>query len=321
MKLRRIYTEEGPQVEALKPGTTDAWVRLSNLKLEDKSLTSNLLRVLELGRAGWQRLEEALDAYTDDIDTAAEVQLMRPFDPLSFRDFLLFEQHFIDASRGFVKRFLPQKYKYLALYERIMKKTHPKLKPPAIWYEQPLYYFGNHLNFLTDDEDIEYPSHTKALDYELELGAILAEPLLDATPKEATDAIGGYVVLNDLSARDVQVPEMQSGFGPQKAKHFQNAMSAIVVTADEINQNINHLKASVTLNGLKTIPCTTEHMQYSLGEAIAHASKSEQLYAGELFGSGTLPGGSGMENGCWLQQGSVLSLKIDAIADLTNRVL
>lgn len=127
-------------------------------------------------------------------------------------------------------------------------------------------------------------------------------------------------MLNDLSARDVQMAEMRSGFGPQKAKHFLNAMSHIVVTADEINGRLDRLQASVTIDGINRANCTTSNMQYSLGEAIAYVSKSEQLYSGELFGSGTLPGGCGMENGHWLSSGNVLNLKIDAIAELRNKI-
>jgi 2-keto-4-pentenoate hydratase/2-oxohepta-3-ene-1,7-dioic acid hydratase in catechol pathway len=329
MKLRRVLTDNGPQVEALKPDTTDEWIRLSAIKgLGDISkrfavadnLSTHLLSVLELGHEGWQVLSDKVHA-CEVKEVAAETDIILPFEPLSFRDFLLFEQHFIDASRGFVKRFLPKKHKTTALYEWFMKKPFPQFKPPAIWYEQPLYYFGNHLNFITSGEDIHTPSYTKALDYELELGAVLAGPLLNATPDEATAAIGGYVVLNDLSARDIQFSEMKSGFGPQKAKHFQNAMSPTVVTADEINDYVGNLEASVTINGVKNIPCSTSNMQYSLAEAIAYVSKDEQLHAGELFGSGTLPGGCAMENDCWLQSGSVLSLIIDKVGELTNKVV
>ncbi|MDF1646085.1 MAG: fumarylacetoacetate hydrolase family protein [Legionellaceae bacterium] len=330
MKLRRVLTKNGPQVEALKPDTLDNWIALSTLGSDILSYLSkrfmvkhdlaiNLLSVLALGHGGWQFLSEKLNA-VEGQESALDADFILPFEPSSFRDFLLFEQHFIDASRGFVKRFLPKKYKTTVLYERITKKTFPKFKPPAIWYERPLYYLGNHLNFITSGDDIHIPAYTKALDYELELGAILAEPLLNATPDEATKAIGGYVVLNDLSARDIQFPEMRSGFGPQKAKHFQNGISPVVVTADEINQDINQLEASVTMNAIRHIPCSTANMQYSLGEAIAYASKDEQLHAGELFGSGTLPGGCAMENGCWLQSGSVLNLKIDKIGELINQV-
>ncbi|MDF1677271.1 MAG: fumarylacetoacetate hydrolase family protein [Legionellaceae bacterium] len=328
MKLRRVLTEEGLQVQALRPGTSDKWISLSVIDglsdiarrfNVDTHLSTHLLSVLALGVDGWEMLSDKL--LLCDASNPLNLTPVLPFEPLSFRDFMLFEQHFIDASRGFVKRFLPKKYKTVVLYERIMKKTFPKFKPPAIWYEKPLYYFGNHLNFITSGELIQRPAYTHALDYELELGAILAKPLVNATPDEATNAIGGYVVLNDLSARDVQFPEMKSGFGPQKSKHFQNAMSPIVVTADEINDVLNQLTGSVKLDKSAHIQCSTANMQYSMGEAIAYASEAEPLYPGELFGSGTLPGGCGMENDCWLQTGSVLTLAIDKVGRLTNKVV
>lgn len=328
MKLRCVLIENKPQVEALKSGTSDAWVRLSDIgKLStisqrfsiENNLASSVLNVLALGEEGWQMLSEQVDACIV-THTESESTIILPFQPLSFRDFLLFEKHFIDASRGFVKRFLPNKYKISAFYETITGNTFPKFKPSAIWYKQPLYYFGNHLNFITSGEVIHLPVYTQALDYELELGAIITKPLYNVTPKEAEKAIGGYVVLNDLSARDVQMPEMRSGFGPQKSKHFLNAMSSIVVTADEINGRINELEGSVIIDGVAHVHCKTSNMQYSLAEAIAHAAKSEQLHSGELFGSGTLPGGSGMENGYWVQAGNVLTLKIDAIGELKNSI-
>lgn len=329
MKLRRVLIGNEPQVEALKSGTSDAWVRLSHINTlsnisqqfsVENNLATSVLNVLALGNEGWQMLSEQVDVCPVIQAKSEEPTVILPFQPLSFRDFLLFEKHFIDASRGFTKRFLPTKYRFAALYETITGKTHPKFMPSALWYKQPLYYFGNHLNFITSGEVIHAPVYTKALDYELELGAILTKPLLNATPKEAEKAIGGYVVLNDISARDVQMPEMRSGFGPQKSKHFLNAMSPIVITADEINGQINNLQGSVTIDGVAQVHCTTSGMQYSLGEAIAHTAKNELLHPGELFGSGTLPGGSGMENGYWLQPGNILTLKIDAIGQLKNSI-
>ncbi|MCR9191268.1 MAG: fumarylacetoacetate hydrolase family protein [Gammaproteobacteria bacterium] len=329
MKLRRVLTQKGPQVEALQSNTSDVWIRLSTIAaLDDISqrfsvphnLATDVLTVLKLGTDGWNVLSEHVNKSTI-AQPESDAALIPPLQPSSFRDFLLFEQHFIDASRGFVKRFLPRKYKITSLYEKLSGKTFPKFKPSPVWYNQPLYYFGNHLNFITSGDDIQQPIYSQALDYELELGAVLAKPLFNATPKEAENAIGGYVVLNDLSARDVQMTEMQSGFGPQKAKHFLNAMSGIVITADEIINRVNHLQGSVSIDGVTRMHCTTEKMQYSLGEAIAYASKSEQLHPAELFGSGTLPGGSGMENGYWLQPNNTLCLKINEIDELTNKIV
>ncbi len=165
------------------------------------------------------------------------------------------------------------------------------------------------------------PSYTHALDYELELGFVLAHPLRDADPAGAEAAIGGFVVLNDFSARDVQLAEMKSGFGPQKAKHFRSAMSHVVVSADEILPHWRALNGSVHLNGRLVATCSTRDARWSLGEVLAHASRGEQLQPGELFGTGTLPGGSGIEHGQLLERGDTIALGIDGVGSLTNRIV
>jgi 2-keto-4-pentenoate hydratase/2-oxohepta-3-ene-1,7-dioic acid hydratase in catechol pathway len=207
------------------------------------------------------------------------------------------------------------------VYEAVTRRTFPKLKPHALWHRQPIYYMGNHLTFAADGSDIAVPPYTRALDYELELGFVLARPLRDAHPATAEAAIGGFVVLNDFSARDVQLSEMRSGFGPQKAKHFRSAMSAVVVSADEILPRWRTLTGSVHLNGALVAKCATRDARWALGEVLAHASRGEQLYPGELFGSGTLPGGSGIEHGRLLERGDTIALAIDGIGTVTNRIV
>ena len=127
--------------------------------------------------------------------------------------------------------------------------------------------------------------------------------------------------MNDFSARDVQLAEMASGFGPQKSKHFRSAMSKVVVTADEILPRWQSLKGSVRLNGKLVAEPRTAGARWSLGEVLAHASRGEPLQAGELFGTGTLPGGSGIENGRLLAEGDLIELGIDGIGTLTNRIV
>lgn len=174
------------------------------------------------------------------------------------------------------------------------------------------------MNFISEGDTIVWPSYTQALDYELELGAILSKPILNASPEEAFEAIGGYVVLNDVSARDVQKNEMDSGFGPQRAKHFINAISSEVVTADEAKPALDKLTGSVSINGKKVSNCDGRKAHYSIAEAVAFVSTDEQLHSGELFGSGTLPGGSGLENGHWVSPGDTLTLELEGIGSLTN---
>lgn len=244
-----------------------------------------------------------------------------PFQPLSFRDFMLYERHVEDASRGLVQRFHPGQYRAVRVVEAITRRTFPLLRPRPLFYAQPIYYMSNAMTFVPTGTPIAAPSYSDALDYELEIGFVLARPLVDATPAEALDAIGAFVVLNDFSARDVQRSEMDSGFGPQKAKHFASSLSEVAVTADEILPRLDALQGSVTINGATVATVTSAGMQHGLGEVLAHASRSEPLRAGELFGTGTLPGGSGMETGHWLRPGDTLTLSIDGIGHVEHRIV
>jgi 2-keto-4-pentenoate hydratase/2-oxohepta-3-ene-1,7-dioic acid hydratase in catechol pathway len=197
----------------------------------------------------------------------------------------------------------------------------PAFRPPKLLDRQPVYYFGNHLTIMASGSPIRIPSYTKALDYELELGWVLGKPLLNATPEQALDAVSGFVVVNDFSALDVQRAEMQSGFGPQKSKHFASSMSATMVTADEILPKIDALTGKVEINGKLISTVSSAGMRYSIGDVLAHLSRDEPLFPGELIASGTLPGGSGLEAGRLLQSGDELRLLIEEVGEVTHRII
>ncbi|MGV0781205.1 fumarylacetoacetate hydrolase family protein [Mycolicibacterium sp. XJ775] len=260
------------------------------------------------------------------LTAAADRQLQHsdhllPFQPVSFRDFMLYEQHNIDAARGLIRRFHPGLYRVTSLYERVTGRPVPQFRPKPLFYEQPIYYMSNAQTFVPTGTPVPVPDYSQALDFELEIGFVLAAPLFNATPDEAAEAIGAFVVLNDFSARDVQRPEMLSGFGPQKSKHFASSMSDTAVTADEILPRIETLTGSVALNGSVVSTVSSAGMQHTLGEVLAHASRSEPLYPGELFGTGTLPGGSGMETGHWLRRGDTLTLTLDGVGQIEHTIL
>ena len=295
-----------------------------------------LRRILQQDKKGfaYQILEDGIwreidqyNPFTHTSDWSLETSihlndgdLQLPFQPLSFRDFMLYEKHAIDAARGYVKRFIPPAYWVSRLYEGVTKRTFPQFKPSPLWYRQPTYYMSNHLAFVPSGTTVVAPTYTKALDYELELGFVLSKPLFNATPEEAIKAIGWFVVLNDFSARDVQLAEMKSGFGPQKSKHFMSSMSEILTSADEVLPILDKLVGAVYVNDELVTKVTTAGMRYSLGQALAHASCCEHLYPGELFGTGTLPGGSGMENGRWLKTGDRLHLMIEGLGDIRHTI-
>ncbi len=324
MKLRRIKRGHDLHVELLAP---QGWVELAKCleKLGQRGpagaerLASDIVALL--AAPAQTRAAIAQAAQTLGPSVLEEGGTVLPFEPRSFRDFMLYEGHAVAAARGFVRTRMPAAYQVVRAYEALTGTTFPKLKPHALWYRQPTYYMGNHLTFVTDGEPVAVPSYAKTLDYELEFGFVLAHPLRDAAPESAEAAIGGFVVLNDFSARDVQLAEMASGFGPQKSKHFRSAMSAVVVTADEILPRWRNLKGCVRLNGALIAEPSTAGARWSLGEVLAHASRGEQLYPGELFGSGTLPEGSGIETGHELKPGDVIEIGIEGIATLANPIV
>jgi len=323
MKLRRVEAEGEMHCQLLAP---HGWVpvraalaRLTQTATADRrQLSTNLVSILALPADTREKLVEA----AREVDAAAEdARVVIPFEPKSFRDFMLYEAHAIAAARGFVRQYLPAAARVVGAYESLTGRTFPMLRPHALWHRQPIYYMGNHLTVATDGDDITMPNYTHALDYELELGFVLAHPLIDATPQAAEAAIGGFVVLNDFSARCVQREEMASGFGPQKAKHFRSAISSIVVSADEVLPRWRNLEGRVRLNGGLVAECSTAGARWSLGEVLAHACRGEPLQPGELIGTGTLPGGSGIENGRLLARGDQVEIEIDGLATLANRIV
>jgi 2-keto-4-pentenoate hydratase/2-oxohepta-3-ene-1,7-dioic acid hydratase in catechol pathway len=239
-----------------------------------------------------------------------------PFQPLSFRDCSLYEQHWIQSSRGYAKRFMPAAHVFTSAYERLLRRPFPAFKPHPLAYRQPVYYLGNHLSFVPSGTPIQPPRYTQALDYELELGAVLCKPLRNATPDEALDAIGGFVVVNDWSARDVQRAEMATGLGPQKCKHFCSAMSDELVDARDVLPRIQQLQAWVEINGQVVARTSTAHMLHDWARTLSHLSTDEPLWPGELIASGTLPFGTAMENGHWLRPGDTLRMGIEGVGEI-----
>lgn len=243
-----------------------------------------------------------------------------PLCPASFRDFMVFEKHAIDAARGMARRFVPAGYRIGRVYEALSRRTFPPFRPNSLWYRQPIYYMSNALTVIPSGIPITFPPYSRALDFELELGIVLGAHLSDATAEQAAAAIAAVVVINDFSARDVQLAEMRSGFGPQRSKHFASSMSVTAVAGQPVVDRLDRLTATVAINGTTLARTGTQGMRYSMAEAIAHVSQGEQLYPGELLSTGTLPGGSGMELGRWLATGDELRLEIDGIGVIEHRI-
>ena len=318
MRLKRVRVagdDVGPSVAVGRQGQ---WVALAPLSGEPWA--RDLVALLTGGAELRGRVEQLVATVNP---APLEDDVLLPFEPRSLRAFSIYPAHVEQSARVLVKRFFPKPAgAVLRLFERVTRRTFPPLKPNAQFFEQPAFYVGNHTAFLADGDTMPWPSHTGHLDYELELGFVLAAPVADATLQEGEAAIGGFFLVNDWSARDVQAAEYRHGiFGPVvKAKTFNNSMGAVVVTADELLDRAANLRGTVRVNGEVWSETSTAGAAHSLGALVVQASAGERLAPGDVFATGTLPGGSGLELDRWIQPGDVVELELEHLGTLTNTI-
>jgi 2-keto-4-pentenoate hydratase/2-oxohepta-3-ene-1,7-dioic acid hydratase in catechol pathway len=170
-----------------------------------------------------------------------------------------------------------------------------------------------------DGAPVPWPTYTDRLDYELELGIVIASPTIDASPELALQAVGGFVLVNDVSARDVQYEELTGPFGPVKSKNFANVMGSIVVTPDEVLPHLDTgLRAEVRVNGEVWGTGSTANMHHSIGDIVAYTAMGEHLTPGELLATGTIPGCCGVEVDRWVRPGDKVRLELERVGSLEN---
>ncbi len=283
----------------------------------------DMLALLAGGAEARGEIENHIETVATDESAAVDpASAGLPFEAHSLRAFSLWESHYEGTARMLVKRFFPKPVQRAAnAFERVTRRTFPPFKPNARFYEVPAFYVGNHAAMLADGEEMPWPSHTKYLDFELELAFVLAKPLADPTPDEAREAIGGWLVLNDWSAREVQAEEARHGmFGPAvKSKTFANSLGADVLTPDEL-PDWTAATGRVRVDGALWCEGGTANPAHDVGEMLAYAAAGERLEAGDVISTGTMPGCCGLELDRWIQPGQTVELEIDGIGTLTNRI-
>lgn len=273
-------------------------------------------------RAAVEQLLAAVSTADDDDVAADPAAAGLPFEARSLRAFSLWESHYEGSARMLVKRFFPRPVQRVAAaYERVTRRTFPPFKPNRRFYEAPAFYIGNHAAMLADGEEMPWPSHTEWLDFELELACVLARPLADPTPAEAREAIGGWLVLNDWSAREVQADEARHGmFGPAvKSKTFANSLGPDVLSADEL-PDWRTATGRVRVDGEVWCEGGTANPAHDVGEMLAYAAAGEELSAGDVISTGTMPGCCGLELDRWIQPRQTVELEIDGIGRVANRI-
>jgi 2-keto-4-pentenoate hydratase/2-oxohepta-3-ene-1,7-dioic acid hydratase in catechol pathway len=253
-------------------------------------------RVLDAGFDGDMVAFIAAGAPHGDLAAVGRPRLLAPLRPRSLRDFLAFEGHLRNA------------------YARLGRDI------PAEWYDVPAYYKGMPDTVIGPDDEIPWPAWTDRLDHELELAAVIGAGGRDLDAAAAPAAIFGYTIWNDVSARDVQARELPVGMGPGKAKDWDgsNVLGPCIATPDEVD--LASARMQVRVNGEVWGEDTPASMHHSFADMIAYASRGQTLHPGEVLGSGTAAGGSGLELDRWLQPGDVVELEIDGIGTLRNRI-
>ncbi|MES2264334.1 MAG: fumarylacetoacetate hydrolase family protein [Pseudomonadota bacterium] len=192
----------------------------------------------------------------------------------------------------------------------------------ATFQKQPIYYKGNRFAVIGADQDVIWPSFSKALDFELEFGCYIGKRVKDATREQAREAIFGYTIFNDISARDEQAREMPGMLGPAKSKDFDtaNVMGPCLVTADEIDDPYK-LTMIARVNGEEWGRGNSSTMLWKFEDLIMHISRSETLYPGEFLGSGTVGNGCGLEQLRYLKPNDIVELEVEQIGILRTKVV
>lgn len=228
-----------------------------------------------------------------------EVKLLAPIPrPRLIRDFMTFETH--------------------------LRNIYPRLGRdiPAEWYNLPVYYKGNPTSVGADGDDVAIPDWADALDYEFELALVIGTGGKDISHETAMDHVYGFMIYNDFSERVIQGREMSVGLGPAKGKDFNNAhvFGPCLVTKDEIPDPYG-IRLTSRLNGEVNCDDSTSTMHWKFEDMIVHASRSETIVPGEVFGTGTVGNGSLAERGEVLRRGDTIELEASGLGMLTNQVV
>jgi fumarylacetoacetate (FAA) hydrolase len=252
-------------------------------------------------------LGDLLEAPPEEPMAAADLVFGPPIlAPPSFRDFYAFERH----------------------VGTMWKRRDMEI--PEAWYRLPIFYFSNVSEIRGPEEGVWAPRGSSELDYELEVAALVDTPARDLDEVRAEQAIGGYMILNDWSARDLQREETTVRLGPAKGKDFASSIGPWLVTPDELadaRQGTGYdLVMTADVNGQECSRGTWSSAQFGFGQMLARASADVRLRPGDLIGSGTVGTGCLLEIrdetlGRYLEPGDRVTLSIDRLGALSSPVV
>jgi 2-keto-4-pentenoate hydratase/2-oxohepta-3-ene-1,7-dioic acid hydratase in catechol pathway len=256
-----------------------------------------------------RRLADEIQAGPASVVKLAELSLLRPVDPVSMRDFMVFEEHLLPGWR-----------------------QQGMSRGPDVWYEQPVGYFSNTATIRGPRDPIEIPGGSEKLDFELEVAAVIGREATSVAPEQAAGHIAGFLILCDWSARDLQFREMDGRLGPFKGKDFGSSLGPVFVTPDEIEGRRRgtgyDLLMTSMVNGRQYGSDRWSSAYWSFEELISYASWNSRIEAGSIIGSGTCQGGCILELSTrhtpdeypWLAAGDEVTLSIELMGEIKATV-
>ncbi len=275
--------------------------------------------VMPLAKALEQRIKEGLVRNVMAL-SFDEASLLAPVPhPTSCRDGYAFRQHVAAARRNRKVDMIPEFDQY------------------------PIFYFTNHNSIQGPGDVYCMPDHFEKLDFELEAAIVINKPGRNIKAEDADDYIGGLMIMNDLSARRLQMEEMLLNLGPAKGKDFATVIGPMLVTLDELEQFEVPCKAGHTgkswnlamkclVNNIQVSQGNLSDMDWTFAEIIERCSYGVNIFPGDVIGSGTVGTGCFLElNGTgklndpdykeqWLQDADVIDMEIEGLGKLTNTI-
>lgn len=240
--------------------------------------------------------------------------------PTSCRDGYAFRQHVAAARRNRGVPMIPEFDQY------------------------PIMYFTNHNAVQGQGDVVCMPDHFEKLDFELESAIVIGKKGRNVKAADADAYIAGYMIMNDMSARRLQMEEMMLNLGPAKGKDFSTVIGPWLVTPDELESykipakpghvgNNYNLKMTCSVNGITVSEGNMGDMDWTYAEIIERCAYGVDIYPGDVIGSGTVGTGCFLElNGTgklndpnyqeqWLKAGDVVEMKIDGLGTLVNTIV
>lgn len=199
----------------------------------------------------------------------------------------------------------------------------------------PVFYFTNHLAVTGPGEvGVQIKAQDK-LDFELEVAVVIGKGGKNIPAAKADEHIFGYMIMNDWSARTLQMQEMQLNLGPAKGKDFATSLGPVLVTRDELASSSvagpsgerHDLAMKCWVNGQLLSSGNLKDMTWTFAQIIERASYGVMLEPGEVIGSGTVGtgcllelNGSKVTDNLWIKPGDVVICEVDRLGRLENTV-